>query len=62
MNIFGERSEKEKELKWHCCPVCNSKYTSFVAVGKNWVEYCCCECRRVFVEKDTGIEVKGVMK
>lgn len=56
MNFFGEGGNKKLNPE---CPCCSYKYASLIAEKKVWKEWVCLKCRKVFVEKDTGIEVRG---
>lgn len=56
MNIFGEGGEVKLNPE---CPCCNFKYANLIAEGKTWKEWVCLKCRRVYVEKDSKIEIRG---
>lgn len=58
MNFFGEGNKVKLNPE---CPCCGFKYASLVAEGKNWKEWVCLKCRRVYSEKDNKIEVRGVL-
>ena len=56
MNISGEG----KEVKLNpICPCCGFKYATLVAEDKNWKEWVCLKCRRVYSEKNGKIQIRG---
>ena len=55
MNIFGGQEVKLNPI----CPCCDSKYATLVSEGKDWKEWCCLKCRRVFSERNNKIQVRG---
>lgn len=41
------------------CPCCGFKYANLIAEGKDWKEWVCLSCRRVYTEKHNKIVVRG---
>ena len=56
MNFFGEGEKKEFSPK---CPDCGCRFTFEIAEGKDWTEYRCSKCHRVFAVIDGKIKLLG---
>ena len=55
MNIFSDKIYKLNPE----CPCCKGIYSNLIAKGDNWKEWVCLNCRRVYVEKNDKIEIRG---
>lgn len=57
MNIFGQYGKTKLSPE---CPCCKNEYSNLIAQGKDWKEWNCLKCRRVFViKKDGEIQIRG---